>query len=298
MNVSMQKNDISNWVDTYNDVVWIDGAPWSLQNRVLEPIHMPHTLQNIDRKKVREALADNNALLAYWSDQWNSSESEWWWTICDNPDYDVENIENARGRRGVRKGLKYCSVHRLEPDKYVKLTYDIFIRNIKSYGSSRFPSFNQYAEDILKKSKYDGYELWGAFVDNKIAAFASCVVLDNALILGSTKSNPDLHSYSPNNALFYKITKHYLCERGVKYVSNGSRTLLHDTSINEFLIRMGYRRNYCRLNIELSKMATLIYKAESKGVLRYIDSFFKFWPEYQGKFQAVVKLINISKSFS
>ncbi len=295
--VSKKNNDISRWIETYDHIVWIDDLPWVLQNRILEPVHMPHTIRNINREKIRKALKSTNALFAYWTDHWNSSESEWWWTICDNHDYDIESIENARGRRGIRKGLKECSVKRLEPTEFIDLTYDIFLTSIKSYGHKVIPMKSDYKTDILKKSAFKGYELWGAFVNDQIAAFATCVVIDDAVILGSTKSNPALNKYSPNNALFYQITKHYLRERGVKYVSNGARTLLHTTSINDFLIRMGYRKNYCRLNIELSNSSNMIYQIGKTGIFKILNFLKNISPEKFSGLEAFIKLVQISKTF-
>lgn len=293
----MHNNDISKWVEAYENIIWIDNKPWVLRNRILEPVNMPHTIKNVNRDKIRKALKTTKALFAYWTDQWDSAESEWWWTICDNNDYDIEFIENARGRRGIRKGLKECSVRQLEPYNFIELTYDIFIRNIRSYGYLKIPTMSEYKSDILKKSQFEGYELWGAFVNQEIAAWATCVVIDDAVILGSTKSNPDLHKYSPNNALFYHITRHYLRERKVKYVSNGARTLLHTTSINDFLIRMGFRKSYSRLNIELSDSSKILYLIVKSDILGILNLLKKISPEKYLKMDAFIKLVQISKTF-
>ena len=297
MEISTQGNDLIKWAECFNNVIWADEIPWYFSRGLLEPLAMPHMIKKLNHEKIRDAVSKNKALLAYWSDQWDSKPSEWWWTCCDNKQYDIENIQNQRARRGIRKGLRECSVRRVEPKEFIKLTYDIYTSNAESYDQSFRLSTDQYKEFILRRSKYDGFELWIAFVNQKPAAFSTCILIDNAVSLGSTKSNPDLHKHAPNYALFYHITKHYLNERGVSYVNNGHRTLLHTTSIHDFLIRMDYRKIYCRLNIELSKLSSLISLFSTGRSAQIIKYVLKLFPGKIEKFNGFNQLVEISKTF-
>lgn len=53
-------------------------------------------------------------------------------------------------------------------------------------------------------------------------------------------------------ALYYTIALNYLKEKGYKEVDSGSRPLLHETNIGDFLLRLGWRKAYCRLGIYLT----------------------------------------------
>lgn len=292
-------SDIRGWAKSNRDVIWIDDIPWFVRNKLLLPLSMPHTIKYVDRKKVREALISTNSLLAHWSDEWDCKESEWWWTCCDDRNYDIENIKNPSGRRGIRKGISACSVHRIEAKNFSNLAYNIYSKSLKSYGLNnlKIPTEEQYNKEILEFSEYEGYELWGAFVNGRLAAFATCTVVNNAVSLGSTKSDPDMHKYYPNNALFYHVTRHYLKERGILYVTNGTRTLLHPTTINDFLIRMGYRRIFCRLNIELSTYSKLMMSIGIEFWEKQLKIFSRLFPNQWVKFKALLELNKISKTF-
>jgi hypothetical protein len=287
------------WAKYYDNIIWIDDSPWELRNRLLIPVSPPNTITNIDREKIKVAILKSNALLAYWTDNWNSEQSQWWWTVCDTKNYDLENIQNSTGRRGIRKGLEACSINRIEPDKFVELAYNIYHKSLLSYNvtDSKIISYNKYNEIILKQSNYKGFELWGAFVDGKLASFATCLVIDNIASFGSTKSDPDFYKYYPNNALFYHLTKHYLSERGLSYVTNGPRTLLHTTTINDFLIKMGYRRVYSRLNIELSNNAKLLFNSGIGRAIQKLKFLENFLPNHFAKVNGFMSLVDISKTF-
>jgi len=287
------------WIKRYNNVIFIDHEPWELRNKILIPSKPPHLIQSFNRERIRETINEKNALLAHWTDNWNEEKSEWWWTCCDQKSYDIENIKNTSGKRGIKKGLANCSIKRLEPDEFVNLTYNIFDKSILSYKlpPSHRLSFLDYRNKIVEQSKYDGFELWGVFVKDKIASFATCLLVDNVVLLGSTKSDPDLHRYYPNNALFYHITKHYLNERGVLYITNGPRTLLHNTSINDFLIRIGYRQIYGRLNVELSGIANILINSGLAKSIEKLSFLSRPFPNQMAKLKGFLKLIEISNTF-
>lgn len=290
---------IKDWAHCFNGIMWTDNIPWFYENKILKPLTLPHKINNVDRKKVRDIIKSHGALVAYWTDNWDLAETEWWWTSCDNKEYDVENIEDKRGRRDVRKGNRECTVERIKPEDFAELTYEIYSKAFKSYKYHNLNvlSREQYSEYIYRKNKFQGYELWGAFVNKKIAAYASAVVINDAVLIESAKSDYELQVHCPNNALFYRMTKHYLCERGKLYITNGPRTLLHPTNINDLLIRMGYRKIYCRLNVELSGLSKLILYSGINKWLNIFGLFDKVFPGPFAKLKSFLKLIEISKTF-
>jgi hypothetical protein len=44
------------------------------------------------------------------------------------------------------------------------------------------------------------------------------------------------------------LINHYVIERHAK-LSNGDRSIVHDTNFQDFLLKMGFQKQYCRLNV-------------------------------------------------
>jgi len=257
----VQSLTVREWGKSCENVVWIDEVPWQMRDRILSPLSFPHITIPINRQKIRQALRSNRGLVARWSDDWDRGESAWWWTCCADKSYDLPNIPSHNSRRNIRKGLRYCQVQKIvEEDRFISESYPIYRRAMISYGisSAKVSSFDNYSLTIRRQGMYKGMERWGAFFEGKLVAFANCITADQAVVIGVSKSDPDYHKYCPNNALYFSLTKHYLSQGHITYVTNGARTLLHDTTINWFLIRLGFQRSYCRLNIELSDIAKAV----------------------------------------
>ena len=290
---------LEKWAECYGDIIWIDNVPWHEHNKVLSPLQLPHNNLSVNKLKLADALARSKSLLAHWTDKWDRSESEWWWICCDNKQYAVDKIESSRGRRGIRKGLEYCEVRKINHEEFSDLAYNIYAKSLESYGvkKNRIYTKDKYNNYIKRLSNYHGYELWGSFVKNKLSAFAACVVLNDAVLLGSTKSDPEMHKFNVNNALFFIITKYYLSTNNIQYITNGHRTLVHDTTIDEFLIRLGYRKVYCRLNLELSKSAKIFNSIGSLIPRKNLSSMMRIFPSLSPKVGGFTKLVEIHKTF-
>ena len=240
-----------------SDVVWLGGVPWHPYGRALMPLSMPHIRVEVDRADLRRAMSRKKALLACWTTQWDAYDgSEWWWVACDQRDYDVENLASAAGRQSVRKGLRECSVRRVEAGEFQSLTYPIQRAAIERYGGQP-PTKAGWTESVERLAAYQGAEFWGAFHEERMAAFAACLIVDGAVDLSSAKSDPEFHRHEPNAALFYTLCKHYL-NNGLGYVTNGARTLSHPTSINAFLEKLGFRKVFCRVDVQLSPSARVL----------------------------------------
>lgn len=198
------------------------------------------------------------AVLAVWASDWDGPPGEWWYCCYDRP-LTVQAIPSARGRRNVRVGLRRCAVRRLDPAEFALRAYPVLVGALEGMGR-RPQSLEAFLAETRAQASYPGTEYWGAFVGDALAAYSACHRLDDAVLHGATKSLPRYHGLNPNSALFFTLATHYL-GAGARYVTNGSRTLLHPTTIHEFLERLGFRRIYARLQVERSLTARVVARA-------------------------------------
>lgn len=240
--------------------VWVADVPWHLYGRVLMPLTMPHIPLSVDRSHLRRVMSKCGALLACWTTDWDcAGATEWWWVACDQDNYDFETLLSKDGRHSIRKGLRECEVRLLDVEEFCGSAYPIYRAAVESYGA-RPPEREAFARDIHGLARYQGTDFWGAFYDNQMAAFTVCQIRDGAVDLSMGKSDPRFHRHKPNAALFYSLTRHYL-SGGMKYVTNGARTLSHPTTINDFLEKLGFRKVYCRVEVELSLAASVVERS-------------------------------------
>jgi len=201
-------------------------------------------------------MKETGARLAQWTEGWDTGECDWWYVCCDQKDYDLATLRKDP-RYEVRKGLDQCTVRALDPGWFAENGYPVYAAAFARYGTRPLLDAAGFAREFLGHAEYAGRETWGAFVDARLVAWQSCIVVDDAVFSASSKSDPAFLKAKPNNALLYTLTRHYLRDRGVRYVTSGSRVLLHDTNAQEFKERMGYRKIYAPLRAELGALASL-----------------------------------------
>jgi hypothetical protein len=294
----MDQQKVNAWAATFEQVYWAGGMPWAVEGGILSPILMPHQQREVPREEVEKILKTSGALLAIWTSHWDCPATEWWWTCCDISNFDLEKIENSRGKRSVKTGLKNCEVKQIEALQFAKEAYPIYLESLQMYGTpaSEIPDEEAYRKIIMKKAAYPGTCYWGAYIEEQLVAFSTCFEVNGGVSLGSTKSLKAFQNQNPNAALFFEICRYYLAENRALYVSNGRRNLLHPTSINDFLERMGFRKVYGKLHLLLSPKARLI---SWSGILFWGKVLFlhKIFSRPWEKLEGFGKLIAIHKSF-
>jgi len=296
----MLSKDLIALASIYPNVIWACGIPWNKLGLYMEPLSGPHLIKNdLDRSEIQKALKDNGLFFAKWTDQWDlATPSEWWWTCCDIKDYSLDKVPSKGARRDVILGGKKCIIKCLSPSEIVQDAYKIFYESLKSYGTDNknLPTKSDFQKKIEAEASFHGYEPWGAYVNGQMAAFAQCRVMDDYVSINVAKSDPAYHRYSPNSILFYSITEHYLNKRNLKYITNGSRTLLHPTTINDFLERLGFRKVYARINIEMNTTAKLIDTLRPEIWGKYLGAPYLLGKQWD-KIVSFRKLTEISRTF-
>ena len=229
----------------------------------------PHQTRNIPSKDVKAAIKASGAVLAIWNNDWDTVPGHWWWICCDDPNYDLPNFPK-NPRRDIRKGLEACEVKQVDGKWFCENGYDVYEAGFLGYGEKPPMNRDQFAAEFRHNAEYAGRETWGAFVDGRLVAYESCIIVDDMVLESSAKSDSNYHKSHPNNALVYTLTRHYLRERGMKYVTSGRRVLHHDTNVQEFQEKLGYRKVYCPLKAEMSCLASLATTVRIPFALRLL----------------------------
>jgi hypothetical protein len=250
-------SDYAGHVGKTFQVLWADGTPWVLKDRILRSLGMPHRVKPVNTETIRSIMKQTRAVLAQWTEGWDTQPCDWWFVCCDQRDFDLTALSKGP-RYDVRRGLEQCEVRRVEPKWFADNGYDVYAAAFRHYGSRPALTSVEFTTEFLRHAEYPGRETWGAFISGKLVAWESCVVVDDAVMSASAKSDPIYFKSRPNNALVYSLTRHYLQERQLSYITAGSRVLVHDTNVQDFKLRMGYRKVYCPLRIELSRLASFM----------------------------------------
>ncbi len=112
-------------------------------------------------------------------------------------------------------------------------------------------SKEKFQEQMRIHSSESRREALGVFVEDKLVAYATLLICGQSVRAYASKFDPAYSKERPMYALQFTILHHYLREKGYKEIDSGTRALLHETNIGDFLLHLGYRKAYCRLGIYL-----------------------------------------------
>lgn len=171
--------------------------------------------------------------------------------MCDRKGYDFDALI-PRARSCTRKGLRECTIERMEFKDLVKTGYELNEETWQRQGReetglsrSRWLRYCQAAENT------PDMEAWGAFVKGQLAAFVVCALVDRTFNFIHQSSRRDLLEHQPNNALAFTITKRALEQPEVDLVCYGLKSVENTEGLERFKLSMGFSINHFEENFVL-----------------------------------------------
>lgn len=187
--------------------------------------------------------------------------------VCDNRQYGLEAL-SANVRSKVRRGLKRCTVGPVPFDVLAtagrQAHADTLARQQRAgvLDGERWDLFWKAAQQT------EGFEGWGAWVEDRLAAFLVSVTFEDAVeFLLARSCSDDLGAY-PNNALIYRVTEEMLVRRGVPEVTFGLESLEPVGPLDQFKFSMGFRTRPLRQRVVFRPLlAALLRQAPVRAAL-------------------------------
>lgn len=175
-------------------------------------------------------------------------ETSAWFIIKDNFGGMEELSSNMRNQ--VRKSLKLFEVKRITNEYLAKNGYEVFRAAQIGYGLKDGEFENE--ENWKRGTLNTNLELWGAICkeNGRLAAYGENQVTEFSCGYRVLKADPAYRKQYAYYGLIYEMNRHYLEERGLKYVNDGFRSLTEHSNIQPFLIeKFKFRKAYCKVNI-------------------------------------------------
>ena len=181
-------------------------------------------------------------LWVQWTDGFgpHAAGSEWYALVC-RKHLPVDEVDSGNARKHIRRGLKRCEVRQVDAREIAENGYETYCAAVRSYGGNEaLPTAAEFARRVMSDEPFaDIRHQWAAYHEGKLIAFNQNLIYDNVEVdytLG--KYHPDYQQHYPAYALFNAMNEYYLVQKGFQYINAGTRTISHDTAIQEFLVRL------------------------------------------------------------
>ena len=177
----------------------------------------------------------------------------WYAVICRRHTL-LEDAKSGNTRSKLRRAIKNCDVRKVPAREIAENGFETYCAAFSRYRgwSGDLPTKERFKNSVLSDSPFDDIRhQWAVYVGDRMVGFAQVLAwgrleADYTLI----KLDPDYLKFYSGYALIYRMNEYYLFENGFRYVSDGFRSVLHETAVQDFLItKFGFERAYTRLNV-------------------------------------------------
>ena len=210
----------------------------------------PHLKENLSRADVRKMVRRRKAWGAVWNYAWDL-DGPWYCYVCDTAGYDIDKIKSKNSRKTIRRSLERCTVRKVEPDWLAEHGYETHVSAAARYENFQVVSREEFARDLRALDADPGLLLYGVFVEQALAAYGIAREFGQTVRFSIAEFDPQYSQAKPMYALYYTLASECL-NHGFTDIDAGWRPFVHDTNIEEFFRRMGWRQAPCRIDLELA----------------------------------------------
>lgn len=248
------------WLRETNSTLYnVKNTYWRKYNGALVPADAMPVYTHIDIQQAKQLLKQSNAYFLRYSSNPVQTETAWWYIVCT--EYTKANLSGST-RSKVNRGQKRCDVKKLEAKWFQKNGYACYHAAHQRYANM-IPMSEKDFKKIIQTKINGPFEWWGVFVNDTLVGYCECIIEEKEVATNIIKFNPQYFKQYTSYALFDKLLDHYT-SKGIQ-VSNGNKSIAHDTNMQQFLIKLGFEKHYCTLNIiyrpSFSLIMTLLYKS-------------------------------------
>ena len=198
-----------------------------------------HWIIQPSKQELRELMFKHGILTLRYSAPLESAEGIVSYHITLDPPYSMDML-TTKVRNRLRKGLRECLVEKIPLKMLATEGWKLQRNTLERQG--RLDSMHQaeWEKMCIAADGLDGFEAWGAFVDDQLAASILMCCIDNIYYILFAQSHSDYLKLYVNNALFYTASCDALARKGAAGIFGALHSLDAPESVSEFKLRLGF----------------------------------------------------------
>jgi len=220
------------------------GTYWTLYHRALVPASASPSYHELHRDEANDLIKESGASFIRYASLPCDHETSWWYVVCDK--YDPAHI-NAKTRQNIKRGKRECIVEEVDAGWLADHGYPCYSAAFMRYKGQR-PLPEEEFRNIILNWSGGPFSYWGVFHEGHLAAYCQCIVDGKQVATNVTKYHPAYLRHRSAYALIDRLIQTYVVGQGM-VLNNGSRSIAHNTTYQEVLISLGFRKQFCRLSI-------------------------------------------------
>lgn len=228
----------------------VDNFFWRRHRGALLPLSMPHISCPKGLWPIVLLFIKHPALFVRWEESFDDLElSEWWHMIKTEPEDLMALSKNTRNQ--IRRGAREFECRMVNKSVIQAEGYGVYCASFERYQTFEKmyseAKFEKALERLPAKS-----EFWAVRERDTgiMVAFSENYVGGQACFYSTIWAYPEALKRYAGYVLIHEMNKHYLNERRFNYVSDGARSISHQTNIHQFLEdKFGFRRAYAHLRV-------------------------------------------------
>ncbi len=226
----------------FKDKYWIRRG----NDKVISYIGSPLE-NNVEKKQIRKMLRQRKAWFAMWNYASDfDSKGNWYRCICDIKEYSDNSIRSSNVRHNLRRSLKRCLIKKIDISWLATNGYEVYLKASSNFKNFNTLSLENYKNEMLENLKYDNRIAYGAFLEEKLIAYITLIICEDSIFGDTAFFDPDYSNAYPMYGLYFTVARDAL-SAGYSAFDRGTKPLFHETEIDSFLLRLGFRLSYCKL---------------------------------------------------
>jgi len=221
---------------------WYEASPHVFQ---AFPYHWIISPTEVEIKKL---LIKNGIIALRYSTPIDSKIGKISYHIVQFPPYELNQIRK-KSRKSVVDGLQHCKVEPITMDYLATEGWNLQQDTLTRQCRENCMRQKEWESLCYSAKGLPGFQGWGAFVDNHLAACLLTTIIDNTGYILYSLSDHQFLGFCVNNAIFYTVTNELLKDNQVKKVFLTVQSLDAPASVDMFKFRMGYQPVYVRQRV-------------------------------------------------
>ena len=251
------------------EVSSLGGVKWMNYYGALIPTSAMPVYVDIQTADAEKLIKASNTLFLRYTTGPVEKETNWWYMVCHH--YGLGEV-SGNTRSKIRRGLKRFEISLVSSEWLADHGYECHVRCYDRYKHARPKTREEFRLFMESLNGCSIFNFWACKKDGNLLGYIICLREKDGVFMHTIDITPEgLHDYAAY-AMIHKLLDYYINDIGIP-VSNGTRSIMHETDMQDFLCKFGFEREYACLHVvyrpALKIMVDLLYPA--RHLLRYLD---------------------------